>query len=282
MNIYLENAGVIKNCRYVKKISHLLAFKERIDLFLQSDKRITLLEQMLIVMCVPTIKTIRLTIHTSKLLPELVWFSNHFSRYSLQFVVDKPLSANKWKRICRLKDVIYINDISKTNHTHLYQADRRVIYGCSSCDILHTANTYYVATKMPIKQCEFSSCLGKTLYIAKDGSVSFCSAHPKNTYMGKVGELTELFHTPQFAEALNVMIARRGKCSTSCIHYQGCMGGCVFWQDCTAFRQDCDLAVTDISNLIESRCDLSELPIYKERSIVYRLFSRKTYPNSIK
>ena len=282
MNIYLENAGVVKNCRYVKKISRLLAGKERIDLFLQSDKRITLLEQMLVVMCVPTIKTIQLTIRVSKLLPELVWFANHFSRYSLQFVVDKPLTAGKWRRISRLNDVIYINDISGADHTQKYQANRRVIHCDSSCDNLKTANTYYAATKMPIKQCEFSSCLGKTLYIAKDGSVSFCKAYPKNTYMGKAGELTELFHTPQFEEALKVMIAKRGKCSNTCIHYQGCMGGCVFWQDCTAFRQDCDLATKDIANLIESRCDLSSLPIYKERSIIYRLFSRKAYANSVK
>lgn len=282
MNIYLDNAGVVKNCRYIKAISRLIGEKERIDLYLRSDKRINLLAQMLTVICVPTIKTIRLTIHTSKLLPELIWFANHFNRYTLEFVVDKPLTKGVWKRICRLQNAIYIDDRTQCDHSALYRADRRVSFRNRSCDGLGTVNAYYAAVKMPLKQCQFSSCLGRTVYISKSGAVSFCMERPEQTYLGQIGELKQLFHTPQFLEALQTMIAKRGKCSRECSHYQGCAGGCVFWTDCDAFRKECDEAVRDVSHLIETRCDLSKLPVYKERSVIYRLFSRKNYADSVK
>ena len=94
MNIYLENAGVVRNCRYLKKLSRLLPPKERIDLFLRSQKPIGLLAQMALVMCVPTIKTMELTVSAHSLLPQLVWFANHFARYSLRFTVEKKLTAS--------------------------------------------------------------------------------------------------------------------------------------------------------------------------------------------
>ncbi len=282
MNIYLDNAGTVKNCKYVKRISHMIGLKERIDLFLKTDRRISLIGQMMIVICTPSIKTIQLTIPVSKLSGILVWFANHFPRYSLKFIVDQPLSKRKWKKICRLKDVIYINDISYADHTKFYKNVHRAIYKNDSCDIIHTMDTYSVAVKMPMKQCEYSSCLGKTVYISKEGNVSFCMEHPKETYMGKIEEIKELFHTTEFLEKLKKMIARRSQCGATCSHFHGCMGGCVFWEDCSEFQKDCDEAVKDIVNLIENEADLSKLPIYQERSIIYRLFSRKPYSDSFK
>lgn len=281
MNIYLENAGVIGNCRYVRKIAKLIGRRERIDLFLRTDRPISLFPQMLIVICVPTVKTMELTVPASKARRELIWFANRFARYSLRFVVDQPLTKRQWERICKLKDVTYIEDISGADHSALYASNRKVVCRSGSCDDMEKANIYSVAVKMPLKECTYSSCLGKTLYITKAGKVSYCKEYPQQTYLGEVGKLTKLFDIPQFMEHLKGMIAKRSQCRASCSHYQSCQGGCVFRQDCSAFRQDCDLAVNDISHLIESRCDLSELPIYKERSVIYRLFSRKHYDSSV-
>lgn len=282
MNIYLENAGVVRNCRYMKKISRLLEPKERIDLFLHSQRPIGLLAQMAMVMCVPSIKTMQLTVSSHSLLPQLVWFANHFARYSLRFTVERRLTPGQWKRIRRLKDVIYIDDCSGEDHSALYGANRHVIARTRDCDALQLANTYYAAVKMTDKQCRYTSCLGKTLSIAKDGTVSFCPEHPEETSMGNVAQLTALFRTPSFMEALKAMIPKRKACAAKCKHYGSCMGGCIFQPDCSGFYRDCDAAIRDISHLIETGADLSQLPVYKERSIVYRLFSGKPYNDSIR
>ena len=282
MNIYLENAGVVRNCRYMKKLARLLVPKERIDLFLRSQKPIGLLAQMVMVMCVPSIKTMELTVPAHSLLPQLVWFANHFVRYSLRFTVEKKLTKRQWKRISRFKDVIYIDDRSGEDHTDLYRANRRVVANTPGYRDLETANTYYAAVKMADKQCHYTSCLGKTLFIAKDGTVSFCPERPRETAMGNIGELTTLFHTPSFMEALKAMIPKRKACAAGCKHYGSCMGGCIFQPDCSSFYRDCEAAIQDISHLIETETDLSQIPVYKERSIVYRLFSGKPYPDSIR
>lgn len=282
MNIYLENAGVVRNCRYIKKLSRLLAPKERIDLFLRTQKPIGLLAQMVMVMCVPSIKTMELTVPAHSLLPQLVWFANHFARYSLRFTVEKKLTKRRWKRICRLKDVIYIDDRSGEDHTALYRANRRVVANTPACRDLDTANTYYAAVKMADKQCHYTSCLGKTLFLAQDGTVSFCPEHPEETAMGRIDELTTLFNTPSFLEALKAMIPKRKACAAGCKHYGSCMGGCIFQPDCSRFYRDCEAAVRDISHLIEAGTDLSRIPVYKERSVLYRLFSAKPYPDSIR
>ena len=282
MNIYLENAGVVRNCRYLKKLSRLLPPKERIDLFLRSQKPIGLLAQMALVMCVPTIKTMELTVSAHSLLPQLVWFANHFARYSLRFTVEKKLTGRQWKRISRLRDVICVDDRSGEDHTALYRANRRVIANTPDCRQLDTANTYYAAVKMADKQCHYTSCLGKTLFIAADGTVSFCPERPRQTAMGNLSELTQLFHTPSFMEALKAMIPKRKACAAGCKHYGSCMGGCIFRPDCSDFYRDSEAAIRDITRLIETGEDLSRIPVYKERSIVYRLFSGKPYPDSVR
>ena len=85
--------------------------------------------------------------------------------------------------------------------------------------------------------CRYNSCLGKNVYINKDGDISFCIHFPDKTRIGNTYNNTclgEIYHGEQFLDILKNATAHRSKCIETCEKYSYCQGGCPLeCDDCT-------------------------------------------------
>ncbi len=95
MNVYLRHAGLIKIRRYMRKLRPMLPEKERVFLHLNTEKRITLIEQILLVFFSPNIRKVYLSIPASKVMPHLKWFAFRKDYFKLQTISEIP-DDEKW------------------------------------------------------------------------------------------------------------------------------------------------------------------------------------------
>ncbi len=275
MNVYLEHGGLLRNHRHIRQLSRRLPPKEPIELSIRSEGRVSLLGLIFLAVMNPRLRNMELTINIKKVRSHMILFANSSPSFSLRFTAAAPLTAREWKRASRLSTTIYVEDSTEGLNRHFYESNRRVIWSDRTFDGIGTSEAYATAVKMPLKNCRFSSCLGKTVYISATGKASFCPFHPEETAMGQIGQLEKLFYTEAFAGCLTGMIRKRAACKNSCPRFAQCKGGCPFDHDCSDYLKRCDLAQRDIQELLNQRCDLSAVPLYKEQAIIYQLFSRK-------
>ena len=76
--------------------------------------------------------------------------------------------------------------------------------------------------------CSFCSCLGKTLFLMRNGSLSICP-HMHEVYLNPMQEakpINYVFDTDEFKTCLLRQIQKRKRCKTQCSLYDLCRGGC--------------------------------------------------------
>lgn len=109
------------------------------------------------------------------------------------------------------------------------------------------------------KGCTFSSCLGNTVYIKSDATLTIC---PRSTAVSlcpiKKGETIEhVFETESFKSVLIEHIKKRENCKKDCLYYTACHGGCPL----TMTRNECE-----IKQAVEiKRKTMSTEEIYNQR-----------------
>lgn len=279
MNVYFEHCGVIGNCLYMGKLKKLMKPNEPVELFVRSDRHVGLFGLMVLATLNPRIRNIEVTLPAAKVLPHMITFANASPSFTLRFTVDGKLTKRVWKQVSRLTSTIYIQDQTEGLNREFYESCRKVIFSDKLSDGIAEAEAYAMAVKTPLKNCRYSSCLGKTLFVSRGGDISFCPVYPEQTKLGHLRELKTLFHTELFGACLAATISRRAACKASCPRFNECMGGCPFSADCGDFLKRCDQAEADVQNLIDQRYALCAVPLYKEQAIIYRLFSRSKHPD---
>lgn len=81
--------------------------------------------------------------------------------------------------------------------------------------------------------CFFSSCLGNTAYLQKNGNISICPYGEEIRLNSlKAGDMyTDLYETEGFKALLIKQIQRRNTCKANCKKYDLCHGGCPLTND---------------------------------------------------
>ena len=272
MNIYMENKGLFKNYTVLKKLASTLNEEHFINIHIISQKRVSLLHLMMLSR-VPKTSRMTLTIPIDKVPNAVISFANQNARFNLYFFVNKKIPDWHWKRIIRLNGLIEIYDSSNCiENTEKYNFNRYVIHKSLSNSNMDSAKIYMLSAGM-ITDCRFDSCLGKNLYISKNGEVSFCTKYPEKSKLGTITDLdSDIFDKAVFYETLQAMIDKRSKCQSNCDLFGNCQGGCVFECDCNLFKSTFDIANKDIELTIAEKHLLDSLPFYKEKAILHKLF----------
>lgn len=273
MKIYLEHRGLFSNIHRLGKCRKLIGAEQTVHLHLLSQIRVTPIELYLLAFRFSWLKNMTLEISAAKLTRALVALFNKKPLLTLLVRVHGPLTAPQWKRISKISGRIVISDSTDSAENEaLYQASRNVVYQNSRHDGISVFNSYAACTGMPMIGCEHTSCLGKTLYIARDGMVSYCPRFPEKTAVGKLGRVTSPFYDPGFLQILEKTLEKRESCKQTCPMFPICQAGCPLSFDCEQFQTQCLDARNDLMGMIEARTELSSLPLYKECAILYTLF----------
>lgn len=77
--------------------------------------------------------------------------------------------------------------------------------------------------------CTHNSCLGRTLYLNKDGIICFCPIKPQKTELRNISEVEsfeEIFNSNSFALCVDAALKKRETCMVSCQGFKFCQGGC--------------------------------------------------------
>lgn len=88
--------------------------------------------------------------------------------------------------------------------------------------------------------CHFDSCLGNTLYYAKDGKTYFCPFHRNEETLLHGPEDNPFDNTESFKKLIIKQIDFRKACQKKrCPHYPLCLGGCPFGEEpCLFFERN--------------------------------------------
>ena len=272
MNIYLENAGLVRNHKRLGRCCRQFGTKEPVHFHLICHRGLSPLHLYLLTAGNKSLATLTLHIHVRRLTGALVGLCNASSLLSCVVLVDRKLTDRQWKRICKLGGIIRIRDTSSAPNEERYQTNRNVIWEKDGTGTIRTADLYHLTTSdKAVYQCHYSSCLGKTLYIAADGTVSFCPHHAGKSRIGTVDKLDGIFESPVFYEVLSGTVAKRRHCREVCPHFEKCKGGCPFENDCEEFLTAYPEALRDRDAIIAAETDLSTLPLYKELAVLRHL-----------
>ena len=136
----------------------------------------------------------------------------------------------------------------------------------------------YIYCNNGLSYCKASSCLGKVLYIKKDGNVSFCPKYSDMTYLKNIKEVKsydELFDDEKFVEYLEKMIQKREVCKKECLHFSKCKGGCPISDTCQSFKENILLAEKVIKDVLSKNTNLNEVPMSVKENILWLLCANK-------
>ena len=276
MNIYLENNGLYGNIRRLKKCRALIGNDQTAHLHLISSIRVTSIELYLLAFRFSWLKNMTLEITASKLTAGLVSLFNHKPLLTLTIRTDRRLTASQRKRISRISGrIVVIDHTGDEEHETFYQSNRNIVYKGSTHDGISVADAYAACSGTPAIGCTHTSCLGKTLYISRDSTVSYCPYFVEKSKIGKLDSIHSLFNHPNFLATLKRIIDKRNSCKQSCELFPVCRAGCPLSFDCEAFKIRYQDACNDLSKLIEMRAELSSLPLYKEYAVLYKLFGMR-------
>ena len=276
MNIYLENNGLFGNIRRLKKCRALIGNDQTVHLYLISSSKVTAVELYLLAFRFSWLKNMTLEITASKLTAELVSLFNHKPLLTLIVRADRRLTASQRKRISRISGrIVVIDTTGNEENETFYRSNRNIIYKDEKYDGIAVANAYAACSGIPTIGCTHTSCLGKTLYVSHDSTVSYCPHFPAKSEIGKLDSMIFLFNHPDFLDTLKKTVEKRNSCKQSCELFPVCRAGCPLSFDCEVFKKQYQDACEDISRMMKMRAELSSLPLYKEYAMLYKLFGMR-------
>jgi len=161
--------------------------------------------------------------------------------FKKQTVIRKSLlysnqKLNKFiKNYCRNNDFYLINKIEynyEQPETFSYSDFNNWKIGLKS-EYSSFYQDYFnsIILERSLKKCYNNSCLGKTIYISKDGNVSFCPYNIQTTLLGNLNDFNDFksaFDNEYFINILEKQMLKREKCIENCKIFNYCQGYCPF------------------------------------------------------
>ena len=178
---------------------------------------------------------------------------------TLAILVSHQLTNKQKSLLLKAKRTVKIVDNSNcSENIEFYKSFNKIIYKTDKedqildADIMHLYKFYE-----PIFQCKFSSCLGKNIYVDKEGKVHYCPQHLNESVLGKIGETKKYFENHQFNQIVKRAIEKRNSCKNNCEYYDYCAGACPLEDGCCDFYELFNKNATYIDDIIENNKDLS-------------------------
>ena len=134
-------------------------------------------------------------------------------------------------KCCKGKSVIIHSEICKSERKVSALARFQmnflpfVFYDDKEVEAGDYAAIYYKNTP---KGCAFSSCLGNTIFIKSDSTLSICpkASEVKLHALADGEKIESIFDTESFKKLLISHIQRRNVCKSNCDYFSYCHGGC--------------------------------------------------------
>lgn len=240
-----------------------------------------------------------------KMISLYIIFYKSFSFYTLKRLnesVDKFLLK---KEILISKNII--NDSTKKNRKYIYNFCKKNNITllnnypntyCLPSDILDFEkwmsgnackfNTYYndflnsVLLDRKLSNCFNSSCLRRTIFIAKNGDLAFCPQKVSGTIIGNIDnckDFRSVFDKEKFIDVLENHIKKRNDCKVKCPLFNYCCGYCPLEKRacCDLYKSTYDKTMCLISTITNKRPPLNNYNVDIKNAILKAIAFNKFY-----
>lgn len=275
MNIYLEDSGFKNNLKIMRTLCDKYKLDSPLSLHMICKRKILYSELVLLVYKCRSIGSIDLIIDIKNVFKSVMIYANVDNFFNVRLVVNEKLNKRLKKKIRKFKREIYLYDFTGIKENEdFYKENEQIAYQTVNENEILKRDSFKLATYIPLNKCWNSSCLGKTLYISKNGDISFCPKNIEKTRIGNIDNVYNLFDNIEFKNCLKKMINKRSNCEKQCQFFQLCKGGCLF-ENCKEYKSVQECTIKEINDIIETGVDLRSMPNYKKHSVINFLFGGK-------
>ena len=189
---------------------------------------------------------------------------------SLTLVISKPLSQNARNSILTAKKELRIVDVSgNDSNIEFYKSFSKIIYKTDKEDLILDADIMHLYKFYEtVYQCRFSSCLGKNLFISRDGAVHFCPVHTEKSAIGSIHSEEKYFDNPTFKDVLHSAIEKRDTCKRSCKYFDHCSGACPLEDGCGDFPELFEKNSSELDRIIQNSEPLTDKKLVVAKIVI--------------
>ena len=197
---------------------------------------------------------------TSQLKKALKLFNRKKHPINLTLVVSKPLTAKENAWLSEIRREVKITDTTSDNgNLEFYKSSKYILYKFGDTDTVLDADIMHIYKMGETEyQCRYNNCLGKTLYVSKNGNVYFCPYHTEESNVGTLKDQKDYFQDEKIISVLKGTLEKRRECKAKCQYYEECGGGCPLEKGCGEFPQLFEKNKAYIDRIIEDGDDLSK------------------------
>lgn len=229
-------------------------------------------------------KTYRLIHKKFKCVPKFCIEINHITKrvlslfeknkFKLQIDVSGKVPKRKINLIAKCKKpVILIDESNIFDNIKFYKNINNLVYKTNFESnyeaMLYFDLAYFNKTNMA---CEYDSCLGENLFIARDGETYFCYKNLSKSWLGNISDcnsLESLFENETFTNVLDKAIEKRDDCSKKCKIFVKCKGGCPLRKgDCEKLLENLTKATMERKNIFQNNIPLDKEHLFVKESII--------------
>lgn len=192
-----------------------------------------------------------------------------------QIKVDHELTKKdlkKLEKLSKLNRVFEVYDYSGLNQEEKFIIYRNLAY-INNIDKKDEVKFFYIACDNRLDTCMYSSCLGRTISIDKEGNYSFCPKYHDKTMFSSLNNGISndlLYNTESFLVALSGAVKTRKECYKNCNLLEICQGGCPLDQtSCKRFKEKFNIAQNSKKEIFDKKAVLNYQLLYIEENILW-------------
>lgn len=270
MKLFVDSKALFK---YQKKIKKLFAGDGNLSIVCRTERKSDFY------------RANRIIKKAFKVYPSYILKDRHLSKRIFSFnnnglidieelVVNEELSNKKKDLMLNSIKTLKINDTSGSMENYIFFRDSKhfvyeTAYESNISEAVSFELGYFNKTSF---SCYYSSCLGNTLYLDKNGNFHFCILKPDDSLLKNINDCNDIdsiFDCPNFIDILDKAIEKRKECKSKCSCFSKCNGGCpLVDMKCDAFISSINKANKRRTELKDKETSLSDLPLYVKESIL--------------
>lgn len=194
---------------------------------------------------------------------------------NFQININHELTKNdlkKLEKLSKLNRVFEVYDTSGIDQSEEFIKYRNLCY-INNLTKKDEVKFFYIACDNRQDTCMYASCLGRTLYVDKDGNYSFCPKHSELTKFSDISKGVNndyLYNSKSFLDTLSSAVKMRKNCYQTCEYIELCQGACPLDENsCERFKKNYSLALNKKSDIFNKMKVLNYEPLYVEENILW-------------
>lgn len=145
----------------------------------------------------------------------------------------------------------------------------------NACEFKTYYNDFFKSVLLgnKLSNCFNSSCLGRTIFITKNGDLAFCPQKVTSTIIGNIAsckDFRSVFDEDKFIEVLKNHIKKRNDCKIKCSLFNYCCGYCPLEKKdcCDLYKSTYDKTIYLISTITNKKPPLSNYNVDVKNAIL--------------